>query len=166
MPYTPLQIANTFLTRYAGAAGGIDHMKLQKLDYFVHGWWLAYNADRLLTEQPQVWKYGPVFPSLYRDLKIYGNADLTEPVKVNPFGGTAPVLPNNPDAAAASELLDWVWKRYGHLSALALSDLTHREGTAWRNVAVLHKFIVPNAFPLEDAAVRAEFNAIKEQLDI
>src|SRR5271170_5786610 len=61
MPYTPLQVANTFVIRHGEQSRGLDHMKLQKLDYFVHGWWLAYHQERLLTERPQVWKYGPVF---------------------------------------------------------------------------------------------------------
>ena len=64
VPYTPLALANTFVARY-GATRTLDHMKLQKLAFYTYGWWLAYNPNPILTEAPQVWKYGPVFGSLY-----------------------------------------------------------------------------------------------------
>jgi uncharacterized phage-associated protein len=162
MAYTPLQVANTFLARFAPQAGGIEHMKLQKLDYFVHGWWLAYHDNRLLSEPPQVWKYGPVFPSLYQDLKIFGSEPLLEPVRTNPFGGVPELVPEGDQDASA--LITWVWGRYGHLSAFALSDMTHRKGSAWQQVAESKKYRVPDNFPLVDEAVRAEFESIKGTL--
>ena len=162
MTYRPIEIANTFLQRYGAEAGGISHMKLQKLVYCCHGWWLAYMPTSLLSESPQVWQYGPVFPSLYNELKIYGTTPIIEPVKPSPFDQTAPVVPTTHNES--TQLIDWVWKRYGHLSALALSDMTHKEGTAWRSVAEAHAYRVPKGYALTDEAVKAEFDGLKESI--
>ena len=38
-PYRPLAIANSLITAF-GYVDVVDHMKLQKLVYLAHGWWL------------------------------------------------------------------------------------------------------------------------------
>jgi uncharacterized phage-associated protein len=162
VPYTPLAIANSFVKRSLAQNRDINHMKLQKLVYFVHGWWLAYNDAPLLTERPQMWKYGPVFPTLYHELKTFGNSSVPGPVRSNPFSQAMPDVPATDQQATA--LIDWVWERYGHLSAFALSDLTHSPGSAWHAVAVAHDFRVPKGFDLGDAAVKAEFEAEKSRI--
>lgn len=163
MTYTPAQIANTFLAKY-GASEGISHMKLQKLVYCVHGWWLAYHNNSLLSEKPQVWQYGPVFPSLYHGLKIFGTAPIKEPVKISPFSPEAPMVDGKDNDTM--QLIDWVWSRYGHLSAMALSDMTHKDGTAWRKVADLRNYRVPMGLPLEDSDVSEEFKSVKSEFEV
>ncbi|MES2983978.1 MAG: type II toxin-antitoxin system antitoxin SocA domain-containing protein [Pseudomonadota bacterium] len=163
MNYTPAQIANTFLSRY-GAADGISHMKLQKLVYCVHGWWLAYHNEALVSEKPQVWQYGPVFPSLYNELKVYGTTPIKEPLKPFPFSDAVPIVPTTDSNGI--QLIDWVWGRYGHLSAMALSDMTHKPGTAWRKVAESRDYRVPRGLPLEDVDVREEFNLLKKEFEV
>lgn len=64
-PYHPLAFANEFILKAQPA--GVEHMKLQKLVYYSYGWWIAYHEEPILTEPPQVWRYGPVFVSLYLD---------------------------------------------------------------------------------------------------
>jgi uncharacterized phage-associated protein len=163
MMYTPAQVANTFLANY-GASEGISHMKLQKLVYCVHGWWLAYNANALLQEKPEVWKFGPVFPSLYHELKIFGTTSIREPIKTSPFAESAPVVPNTDNSS--QQLIAWVWGRYGHLSAMALSDMTHKEGTAWRKIAESRNFRVPMGLALDDSDVREEFTKLKKEFEV
>ncbi len=74
--HSPLALANTFIERHAGSAG-ITHMKVQKLCYYAHGWWLAFENEPFLTERPQVWKFGPVFASLYAALAHHGSRRST-----------------------------------------------------------------------------------------
>ena len=164
MPYKPVEIANTFLAKFSKEQNGISHMKLQKLVYCVHGWWLAYYDDSLLSERPEVWKYGPVFPSLYREFKVYGTNPINEAVKPSPFDDVAPVVKNTDDET--QKLIEWVWKRYGHLSAMALSDMTHKEGTAWRKVAEERNFRVPMGLSLSDKDVQEEFVNLKKEFEV
>lgn len=159
-PYTPLALSNHFLARFCGT-DGIEHMKLQKLVYCAHGWWLATRDgdEQLVDERPEVWRFGPVFPSLYRALKPYGRMPITEPQSENPFADPAAV---GEDDIATKRLLDWTWRRYGHLSSYALSDMTHKKGTPWYRVAEENNFSVPQHQPIPDKYVREEFRRIMD----
>lgn len=151
MPYTPLALANYFVHKH-GKNASLDHMKLQKLVYNAYGWWLSHKHEPLTTEDPQVWKYGPVFYSLYHSLKPYGNSQIREPKARTPF--EEPPIVEDEDA---KRFLDWIWERYGHLSAFALSDLTHKEGTPWHRTAKEHNFRVPPGTAIPKDYVRQEF---------
>ena len=130
MPYSPRIVANAFL--WKKGAAGLSHMKLQKLVFFVHAWALALNNQRLVTESPEAWPYGPVFTSLYHELKQFGSQNITMLLQeLNPATGQlAALIPNEKDATFWS-LFDRVWDRYGRLSAMQLSSLTHETGGPW-----------------------------------
>ncbi len=157
--YSPLAIANYFVQRF-GAADGIEHMKLQKLVYCAHGWWLTQtNAQALVTEKPEVWRFGPVFPSLYQALKIFGREPIRAPQSRSPF--EVPETISNDDKHIMS-LLDWVWNRYGHRSSFYLSDMTHKPGTPWHRVASEHNFSVPMGMDIPNEYIAEEFRQIYE----
>lgn len=50
-----------------------DSLKTQKLLYFIQGSYLAQTGSLLFPELPQAWRYGPVYPSLYRADAAPGN---------------------------------------------------------------------------------------------
>lgn len=141
MPFSPIAIANEIVGRY-GQNGGIDPLKLQKLIYFANGWWLATVGEPLSAEPPQVWRYGPVFQSVYRAFNRYGRQPVTEMQPGNIFGGDPLRVPQEHIGRVGS-LLDFIWQEYGSKSGPALSDETHKEGTPWRQIAERHRFNVP-----------------------
>jgi uncharacterized phage-associated protein len=151
--YAPLAIANHFISSY-GSGEGIEHMKLQKLVYCSHGWWLISKPDPLLIEKPQLWNYGPVFKSMYRALRTYGRNPIRQPVSASPFEEPDDI---KADDITTKRLVSWVWRRYGHWSAYSLSEMTHKPGTAWYETAKQYEFSVPEHLPLSDDAVRTEF---------
>jgi uncharacterized phage-associated protein len=153
-PYSPLAVANWFIEHRGLHV--MDHMKLQKLVYCAHGWWLISRPGSLLNERPQVWKYGPVFRSLYAVLKPFGSTPITDMQARSPF--ERPQLVTNDEETV--QLLTWILTRYGHLSALALSDMTHKQNTAWYRLSRDHDFVVPNGLEIPDDYIRAEFNQI------
>ncbi len=159
---TPLMLANTFIYKYGerdpcSPQGGIQHVKLQKLCYYAHGWWLAYHPDQpFLQERPQVWKYGPVFNSLFHVLTVFGKDPIKTTQADNPFA--EPVLmPEGRDDVL--QLIDWVWNRYSKYTAVQLSNKTHEEGTPWRKIAERHKFRVPKGFEISDDVMAEYFSA-------
>jgi uncharacterized phage-associated protein len=162
IPYPPLATANFFISEYARGRG-IEHMKLQKLVYFSHGWWLTGHPGPYLNERPQIWKHGPVFDSLYHVLKTFGSLPIAEIQSSSPF--EKPALIDGRDSEVRG-LLVWVWQKYGHLSSFALSDMTHREGTAWSRVAAERNFSVPRGLELPDEYVRKEFQKLAIGLDV
>lgn len=158
MAYQPLAIANEFVARFGGATG-IDHMKLQKLAYYAHGWWLAYEAEPLLTEKPEVWKFGPVFDSMYRVLCPFGSKPIRLPQSPNPFAE-----PPRVDDERALGLISWIWNRYGAFSSFKLSDMTHEEGTPWRILAEENSYNVPKHFEIPDALIADFFKKEADRL--
>lgn len=153
MPYSPLAIANTFLAEHGGE-GGISHMKLQKLVFYAYGWWLAYHDQPLTNEAPEVWRYGPVFSSLYSALAQNGMEPISRPQRAVPIG-TAPIVPD--DDEETRSMLEWIWDHYGKFSAGRLSDMTHADGTPWQQEAAAHNYRVPKHHPIPDARIKAHF---------
>ncbi len=131
MPYFASQIANEFITRAKTEGISLGALKLQKLLYLAHGWHLAFLGKPLLKETIKAWKYGPVVPALYQELKGHGERSITELLSV-PDNAS----PLDPDAI---EIIDEVWKKYGRMSGLSLSMITHEPGFAWDLIRQLNR---------------------------
>lgn len=121
--YNPNEIAEYFLSKY-GQDGNITPMKLIKLVYIAHGWYLGITGNPLINEKPQAWKYGPVIESLYHSYKTFGNT----PIKSKFSGGD--VLNNEQD----EKFLDKIWEVYGEFNGVELSVKTHQSNTPWSKV--------------------------------
>jgi uncharacterized phage-associated protein len=102
-------------------------MKLIKLVYIAHGWYLALAGRPLLREPIQAWKYGPVIASLYHSFKQYGNNPL--PVTA----ATDEVIADN-EHEDVRRLLDKVWEAYSKFTPAQLSTITHQSDTPWSQV--------------------------------
>lgn len=158
-PYAPLAAANYIIVAFAQQRG-VEHMKLQKLVYNAYGWWLAFHDNNnLLNERPQVWKFGPVFNSLYHVLKPFGRSQITRPQSPGPFDKPPTIDDADKDAKT---LLEWIWNCYGHLSSFALSDMTHKMGTSWQRIAQERQFSVPFGLEIPDEYIREEFRQVYE----
>ena len=81
----PVPIANWFINNAKNAGRPITHMQAQKLAYLTHGYWLQTHDDPLLTENPEVWPYGPVFPSIWRVLRGSKNNQINQPASHDGF---------------------------------------------------------------------------------
>jgi uncharacterized phage-associated protein len=155
-----MALANNLISRF-GYENGITHMKLQKLVYYAHGWWLAYNLDNpppLLNERPQVWQHGPVFSSMYHALKGFGNTPIRFPQPEFPMEAP-PDVDENDDLIL--NFMDWIWVRYGQYSAIRLSDMTHQQGTPWRQIAEKYNFRVPLRLPIPDDIMQRYFRNVE-----
>ncbi len=129
-------VANRFLALARRDGAPIDHLKLQKLIYCAHGWYLAFTGRPLLQEHVEAWQYGPVIPTVYHIFKRFGGDPIDQPAfrhALDPLRSSvvhfAPyeVVPGSYE----ERVIDEVWKAYGKYSGTELSNLTHREGTAW-----------------------------------
>ncbi len=60
----------------------INHLKVQKILYFLEGYHLAVFGKSLIEGQFQAWKYGPVVPEVYQQYKtnsiLYNNIKKQE----------------------------------------------------------------------------------------
>ncbi|WP_258832406.1 Panacea domain-containing protein [Peribacillus frigoritolerans] len=110
-------VANYFLHRSTPYTDtGITPLKLQKLVYYGHSWYmLLNNGEPLIDEEFQAWVHGPVCPSLYRMYKHFGYGTIPIPDSVLPVDQNV------------QEVLDIVWNMYGSFDGRYLEELTHQE---------------------------------------
>lgn len=118
------QLANEFISRAVNKGNTLTPMQLLKLVYIAHGWMLGLYGVPLTRDAIQAWKFGPVIPHLYQAIKHCGS------------GPVIAAINSDNDALAPVEIniLDQVYDKYAHLSGVALSDLTHKDGSPWARV--------------------------------
>ena len=111
-------------------------MHVNKLAYISHGFTLALEDQPLFSDRVEAWKYGPVIPTIYHELKWFGR----NPIGVLPYCKTRlddPDLEERLEFAASrmpkthKPVVDRVMEVYGGWSAQGLSTKTHEEGSPW-----------------------------------
>lgn len=139
-PTSAAAVANAFLDLQAGDQGQfprIDQMKLQKLVYYAHGWYMAYNHGAPLFEDDvYAWPWGPVIPQLYGEFRNFGRSPIdghraTELVKSGP--GPLDFHIQTPPAPPPHVLgfLKGVWESHKNFTGIQLSNATHAPGEPW-----------------------------------
>ncbi len=123
MEYSPITIANYFIKKYS-ELDNLTPLKLIKLCYISYGWYLALTDKEkvLINEKPEAWGFGPVFPTLYNNLKKYKKSAIKEPIE---FITTDLITPED------SKFLDKIWDIYGKKDGIYLSAITHTPNTPW-----------------------------------
>lgn len=143
--YEAIAFANDFIVRSRGR--GLSHMKLQKLVYLTLEQWLMNNPDSVLTTGPEVWSFGPIFPTLYHALKHCGLEPVTH---VMSSCAATPYIFNR-DVLRA---VDVVWGKYSDTPACVLSDLTHAPGSPWRLMAWAYNFTIPRGTEIPASLIK------------
>ena len=143
--YSTNLVANAFLYKARQSGVQVSHMKLQKLVFFMHAWSLASTGASYVNERPEAWPYGPVFDSLYHELKSFGSRDIDAYLtQMNSETGERQALIPVFSDSAFWGLLEQVWNRYGSFSALQLSALTHEAGGPWEQARQTHAGWLPD----------------------
>lgn len=130
-PYQAQTIAEYFLGKGKEEKIKISNMKIIKLVYIAHGWFLAMQDliekpnwnNPLIQENIEAWDYGPVIRNLYFEYRKYGADDLVTQLKN--------IENSNTIDKEIREFLDVIWDSYKDLDGSKLSTITHEEGTPW-----------------------------------
>ena len=131
------EIANEFL-RQPGALGSLTQMQIQKLVFIANGFSLALSDEPLVVDDFEAWDYGPVEPELRRHTVFYGGKPITR--LLTPSDGDLSFFFRADDLAEPyranlnnfeRKIIENVYQRYGGLSAMQLSKLTHQPDTPW-----------------------------------
>ncbi len=171
-PYPPEAIANMFIDQ-ATASGCTDltSMKLLKLVYIAHGWYMGHDKPPLISDIVQAWKFGPVIPSLYHSVSHYDDQSIADKIRKVEFSNDDGQMhwskyTIDEDDSDTPTLINNVWNAYKHLTAFDLSGLTHREGTPWSQIA--EKFgaggIMPNNVTIPEELIRGYYKQRVEEL--
>jgi uncharacterized phage-associated protein len=112
-----LEVANFFILK-----APLTHLKVQKLVYLSHGWYLGLTGKPLLEELVARWEYGPCVETLWN---YYGCASYPLPLAYE--GEAYYVLADD----CQRKLCEKIWAEYGVLTDLELSSICHMEGSPW-----------------------------------
>ncbi|SHK55803.1 Panacea domain-containing protein [Chryseobacterium polytrichastri] len=135
--YNSLDIANEFMKLAKEEGFTIQPMKLLKLTYIAHGWYLGFNGKPLINDTIQAWKYGPVIPVLYNVIKRFGSGS------VDPM--TVELYKEKDLEKDDAEFVKLIWNNYKQFSGLELSTRTHLDNTPWKKVYDgVHNKPIPN----------------------
>lgn len=100
----------------------LTNLEIQKILYLAHMFYLGRTGgEPLVAGEFEAWDYGPVLPSLYHKIKIYGS---------EPVGNVFHSVPDIPSGAEA-QIIDEAYDNLGKVGASRLVKATHRLGGAW-----------------------------------
>lgn len=148
MAYSAVAVANAFIQRALnGEIPDLTPMKLQKLMFYAQSWSLRLTDKALIDDFFAKWQYGPVIPSLYHEVKMYGAGKITSKISNVEYDGTnlfsvQPMVPESDEHVNA--LISKIIEVYGALRGTQLSYLTHLPETAWYKANEGGLDVIPN----------------------
>lgn len=134
--YSSLLISDYIINRHGCR---FTPFQLIKMVFIAHGRTLAaLRGQPLIRDRVEAWKYGPVIPVLYHELKIWGD----KPVQALHYCGTIPGVDATTDSARSKffesviqhderSIIDGVVEEYGNWSFGDLQRLCHERGSPW-----------------------------------
>ena len=136
--YSPEAVAHRLCEQMDWSISQLSVQKAVYMSHMVHMG--ANNGEALILEPFEAWDYGPVLPSLYHRLKMFGR----KPIK-NVFWGN-PV----PDGTSQADVIDSIASQIKGFSPAQLVAITHDPKGAWaknyrpgaKNILIPNKDIV------------------------
>lgn len=139
-------VANSFLDIYARKGKQISLIGLMKRVYITLGIYLVYIKDDkergsfidpMFDKRVEAWRFGPVIPSLYHELKHFGSWRPIPPEFrcgiINPYTLDFEVSPLVYDEKLKS-VINAVFSQYENDDDDMLIRKTHGKGTPWEKV--------------------------------
>lgn len=175
MPYSAATVGNKFLDLARADGYPLTPMQIQKLVYFAHAWHLAYGAGPLISEPAQAWQWGPVFPSMYHAVKVWGGGPILSSIPQPEYArrGFTPLPPTMPGSAPsipsgdhfANQLVERVWHVYRGMSGIQLSTLAHEPNGAWERARTVsggaHNMDIPDNWIHDNFKAKLDANAAR-----
>ena len=132
---TMAAVANEFLQLQRVDPGypPIDQMKLQKLIFYAHAWYLAmHDRQPLFDDDFEAWPWGPVVRDAYLQTLEYGRSPVTAPLsELEASGGSADFTTPLGVSEGLKPFIRSVWDVHKAYSGIQLSNSTHAPGEPW-----------------------------------
>lgn len=122
--YSANDIAKYVIKRCSDRENPISNLQLQKILYYIQGYFLAIFNTAAFEDDIYAWRYGPVIPDIYYDYNCFG----AEPISLD--GGETTNLEKL--THIQRKVIDLVIDSKSLLSAWQLVDETHNE-TPWKD---------------------------------
>ena len=144
-----MEMAEYVVTRCAEVGRPVTDLHLQKMLYFLQLGFCSATAGRdlLFPEEFEVWRYGPVLPSVYDRFSVYGGGSINRSFECRNLYDKLSVRPNM--KSFIDRTIDALRKK----SPWDLVAQTHADGTPWEMVKTKHGYraTIPNSLIAEQA---------------
>lgn len=74
--YTALDVAMHVVNYINDQGGTVSNLKLQKLLYFVQGFFLILRDRPCFADDVEAWDFGPAIPEVYFEFREYGSSSI------------------------------------------------------------------------------------------
>jgi len=165
--YDVRDIANFVLDRADERNAEISNLALQKLLYFIHGWFYSVYNLPLIKSKFEAWKLGPVQRVVYDQFKGFGGLPIKDHRAqfLDPMTGQsvyrAPVID-----AAHKDLIVAVLDKYMRFSAGQLVEMSHVEDGPWEYVWKQAEEEVYPGMRIPDDLISRHFKSLKPILTL
>lgn len=130
----------------------ITPLALQKLLYYVQGFYYAINEEFLFEEDCQAWVHGPVYPEVYQKYKDYRFDPIKQSSEPVDFVLTS----------SEKSILDSVAKNLSCYSGKVLEEFTHSE-TPWSKARGNLLNFEPSTETIQKKEIGNYFKEVKEK---
>lgn len=132
MSYSANAIANYFLNKARDNGDSLNPIKLQKLVYYAHGWFLSITHKPLLNEYVEARRYGPVIASLYYEFRDFGISDIPRQALTHDIDNDKYYIENvSKEDTDTLDILNRVYQVYGQKTDIELANMTHVKDGPW-----------------------------------
>lgn len=128
---------SNYVIRYLKRKGqNINHLKLQKLLYYIEAWNMVFLDGQIFSDDIEAWQHGPVVRSVWDYFKkhsiLYDELPVCE---------TCDCIMSDEQRDVVNDVLD----EYGDKTGYYLENLTHSE-EPWRRARRTKEQIIDKAF--------------------
>ena len=129
-------LCNNVLNRAFAENIPVTPMKLQKLLYFICSEYIKQTGQSPISESFLVWKFGPVVETVYHEFKSFGSSPIRQYAKDAECKSYMVNEAKNPEL---KKCIDDIWEKYKYYDGRYLSEITHKDGSAWSKAFALYK---------------------------
>ncbi len=121
-------LSNNILLRAKQEHIKVTPMKLQKLLYYVCVKYAKETGESPISEQFEVWQYGPVVPSVYYEFKSFRASGINKFAR--DVTGEVSVVDED-SSPILTDCINFVWSRLKKFTGIELGQRTHRRESGW-----------------------------------
>ena len=148
--YSSKTIANYFIDN----CEQISLIKLIKLIYFSHGWYLAIFNKPLIDECIQAGKYGVEIETIKKEfIREFGGKEFITRKAIE-YNYTPTI---NFEDKETIDFLNKIIEVYNKLTAIQLSNLSHFNGSPWKKIYNEYNGLIPKNMIIQDSDMKEYF---------
>jgi uncharacterized phage-associated protein len=159
--YDVRDVAN-FTLEFADLRGlKLTNLALQKLLYFVNGWFFSIYDAPLIKNKFEAWQYGPVQRVIYDQFKSFGDSTIKDvrAMYIDAMTGE-PVYKKPHIDPAHAEVIESVLEKYVRYTAGQLVQESHVEDGPWEYVWQQAEEAVYPGMKIPDALILDHFKRL------